>query len=1723
MFIKHIPIAVMRAAATHCAAIWRQVHEKIQQDDWSAAIAKATSVRDHLVGAQIVALASLVDVWVKAASDSAGREAATGTLPVVDYELNLLTKSKIEPSLWLRDTAAQLTAPVKGQEPSVGAFFLPVVPVQMSRDHQGSPGTAHRDYGRTLAFNIDALGGTLQPGDVLDQVKATLHAIENRALPGALGLAFTLAMGWLEAEKFDDGDVKDLALLGDWLRRAGDSGFQCGLSELQLLAKLAYRVAGASGQRCQALTRHLSLADLMSERSDASDRLPAPAPFGSAWQEMVSAWEALVAEQTRANGSKFIQAFATMLRITADAPNLARMVREIGRLYNALAQVQFRDRPAVHGAMSQLIAAVNDAYTSYDPATIEQTSRAIQDAVTKMIETGEAESLAVKAVLPVSDLLTEISTELEKAVSEVEAANVAGAINILDNAKLSLSLISNTQSGAHLAASIGAAVDVMKERPDDLPARVLAMLVQATTVMSSSVAAGIDILQDFDARLSRRAEDGGAEDLDAPEDRELFDIFYQESMALCQEIEHICHECESRQALTIDEAGSIRRNWHTLKGSARMAGLYHLGEAAWEFESRLNDQLAAHSVPYEWVAVSLAGVALFNRVCTQIASTGKARVVKSDFLAALRPVSQNEPSPSDGTAGEPAAADDGMATPSNLPEVDLDFTESSRQPAEPPADAVTAAARVQDITPVEAAPVVAQTPAIEMATDVPLPAAEETESSIPVASQPELDPDVRMAVVSESRGMAAIIRNAAAHIGDHGVPYELVRAAHSIVGLSRIANLRELESVAEAVENWATYHYARKEVPSAVSVALIEPIVLEIEGVVAAFESGNLYAPKLDLAKQLSAHGSNQDGAESLAHEDEVIEGVEPESAPDVELTVPAPVRPVAEAQPETAKLPTSAPAAAPVVVEQTTALAVSSAAPVLGSIAEPLNSPVLERPDSAPAPRVPTTTAAPVGTPEGIFEIDESLTDDVDRDVLEPYVAEAEENLEALDKIIAEFQPGITSFNEMNRLIHTIKGGARLCGMLRLGSMLHRMEDATMASDTLSERDAQSLLERVQRSLDHMRVLLKRAVNGEQEVVALPRGHAPVAGPQREDSQAVLRVSPVRLEALSDELAQLRVTQDRVQRRTLEGFAAVEQVKESVARLQALAQRISDESERRMEAGVEVNSKSKDKEFDALEMDRFTTLHENTRRLVEASNDVFNIFETTDEVLRAIALSMRQQGEIAERLQGGINAIGLSGIYAAEGRLRAAVRQAAEETGKPCQIQIDGGVKIERAVMDKLIPAIEHLIRNSVAHGIEPSDVRAARGKRPQGLITLTSEAEGSYALITLSDDGGGIDFERVRAKAVRVGLVKPDQVLTERELTEVIFSPGFSTADQVTNIAGRGVGLDAVRDSIQRLGGRIETRSQMGKGVTFTLRVPTSAGYVSGLLLQAGDAPYIIPSALVSGVEKVLGKTVIEAVAKPGGRADVGGVSKRVYSIAWLCGVHGVSPRPRNYHNVVIPRGDLDFVVFGEHTEYVNNMPLKQFPEDLPMGAGILGYSPLSDGRIAVVINPEVLLQSLQKAQESEQQVKSVSDYVLEAEERQAQKPLVLVVDDSITVRTVSNRLLVKSGYRVETAENGAVALQKVAVEEPAVILMDIEMPVMDGFEALKSLKANSETSHIPVAIISSRNADKHRGIATELGASTFFGKPYRDNELLSWIEDNLPGKGARKERGDTEMASL
>jgi chemosensory pili system protein ChpA (sensor histidine kinase/response regulator) len=428
--------------------------------------------------------------------------------------------------------------------------------------------------------------------------------------------------------------------------------------------------------------------------------------------------------------------------------------------------------------------------------------------------------------------------------------------------------------------------------------------------------------------------------------------------------------------------------------------------------------------------------------------------------------------------------------------------------------------------------------------------------------------------------------------------------------------------------------------------------------------------------------------------------------------------------------------------------------------------------------------------------------------------------------------------------------------------------------------------------------------------------------------------------------------------------------------------------------------------------------------------------------------------------------------------------------------LDIKGGqVEVDRSVLERITAPFEHMLRNSVAHGIETPAERIAKGKPELGEVRIEVRQEGNEIVLAVVDDGAGLNFARIREKALAQGLLKPEDNPTDGEIAEFIFHPGFSTAQEVTQLAGRGVGMDVVKSEIAALGGRVDLASEHGKGTRFTIYLPLTLAVTQAVLVRAGNVAYAIPAVMVEQVRQVKAPE-LESYRAAGETTW----QDRRYPFRYLPRLLGDAefvPEQKRVTPVMLLRTgantvalQVDEVAGSQEIVVKNTGPL------LARVAGITGATVLGNGDIVLILNPVIL------AGREPTVSARLPAAPIESKVEAPAVPTVMIVDDSLTVRKITGRLLARENYNVLTAKDGVDALEQLQQTLPDVLLVDIEMPRMDGFDLTRNVRADSRLKHIPIIMITSRTADKHRNYAKEIGVNVYMGKPYQEDELLQHI---------------------
>src|SRR5882762_992905 len=541
----------------------------------------------------------------------------------------------------------------------------------------------------------------------------------------------------------------------------------------------------------------------------------------------------------------------------------------------------------------------------------------------------------------------------------------------------------------------------------------------------------------------------------------------------------------------------------------------------------------------------------------------------------------------------------------------------------------------------------------------------------------------------------------------------------------------------------------------------------------------------------------------------------------------------------------------------------------------------------------------------------------------------------------------------------------------------------------------------------------------------------------------------------------------------------------------------------RRIETEAQILHKHEDEgphrsEFDPLELDRYSAIQQYSRALAETANDVASIQQLLESLAKDTQTLLQQQARTITELQNGLMRTRMVPFERHVQRLARIVRRAAGETGKRAELIVEGASgELDRQVLERMLPPFEHMLRNAVVHGIEDPEERVGRGKPDTGRILLELHREGAEVMVRLSDDGGGMNLSAIRQKAEGMGLIAAGggQSVSDEEAIQLILEPGFSTAGAITQQAGRGVGMDVVATEIKRLGGALHMETKAGEGTVFTIRLPLTLAISHALVVRTDEEFYALPLPTVEGVLRLSKSVVTAHLGRDAAAFDYGG---QKYRFQYLATFVGLAPSELPGQDVTIP---VVLVRAGEHStglvadELVGSREIvvKSVGPQISGIRGISGATILGDGRIVIILDIGALVRAEWRAR-----VQAPAA----PKERGDRRTFAMVVDDSITVRRVTQRLLERNGMRVLTARDGMDAVALLQDHVPDVILLDIEMPRMDGYEVAAHVRNDPRLKDVPIIMVTSRVGEKHRARAIELGVDDYLGKPYQEAQLLDAI---------------------
>lgn len=807
-------------------------------------------------------------------------------------------------------------------------------------------------------------------------------------------------------------------------------------------------------------------------------------------------------------------------------------------------------------------------------------------------------------------------------------------------------------------------------------------------------------------------------------------------------------------------------------------------------------------------------------------------------------------------------------------------------------------------------------------------------------------------------------------------------------------------------------------------------------------------------------------------------------------------------------------------------------------------------------APSAESTDAAAV--------VAESGQETIDPELASIFIAEAGENLETIETALADWQRDTgdaAAIGELLRALHTLKGGARMTGFMPMGDVTHHMESrlsTLLASGITPVAEDHAALKADLAVLEHMHDALSRGHYADIARLAEPVlptapvltvGAEDVPAPQRpvvtapglvaegweptlfwkpeEDAAAATRRELARvpvesLDTMLNEAGEISIYRSRLEQQNAVLVAQLTEMRQTVVRLREQLRLMDIETDAQIAArglsaqGVGGEADRYEQDFDPLEMDRYSRMQELSRALTEAVGDLSSLHLTMDQGVNEAQALLLQQGRINTAVQQGLMGTLMVPFSRQVARLQRVVRQTAQEEGKFADVSFEGvESELDRNVLERMTAPLEHLLRNAVVHGLENPEGRSSAGKSPTGSVTVSLKREGTQLLMEVADDGYGLNFGAIRSKAIERGLLPPDAALGDDEIARFIFEAGFSTAETLTQSAGRGVGMDVVASEVKQLGGSLELRSEAGQGTRFSIRLPLSLALSQALMVKVGGEVYALPLVAIEGIGRV--PRDVAVVAAGGGESSFsyGGHDYRVRPLAELIDLpHAMPDDSRSVPAVLVRMGEG--VAGGERRaalivdQLLGNREVvsKAVGPQLSSISGVSGATILPSGEVVLILDPAALV--IDRARRRLIAEAAANRATLEREATQSGR-LIMVVDDSVTMRRVAERLLQRNGYRVLTAKDGLDAIALLQNEAPAAILLDIEMPRADGFEVAGFVRNNERISETPIIMITSRSGDKHRTRAATLGVNRYLIKPYQEEQLLYELRALLQAREA------------
>ncbi|WP_044269535.1 Hpt domain-containing protein [Pseudomonas fluorescens] len=747
------------------------------------------------------------------------------------------------------------------------------------------------------------------------------------------------------------------------------------------------------------------------------------------------------------------------------------------------------------------------------------------------------------------------------------------------------------------------------------------------------------------------------------------------------------------------------------------------------------------------------------------------------------------------------------------------------------------------------------------------------------------------------------------------------------------------------------------------------------------------------------------------------------------------------------------------------------------------------------------------------------------DPELLDIFLEEAADILDSSGSALVRWQAEPGNRQEVETLLrdlHTLKGGARMVEIGPIGDLAHELEflyeglSAGLLAPTpelfallqgCHDRLAQ-MIDAVAEglpvgSVDKLIERIKSLVHPSDEPVtpvALPAGKAEAVADPAAD---MVKISADLLDDLVNLAGETSIFRGRIEQQVKDARIALNEMETTIERMRDQLRRLDSETQGRLLSRQQAEAERLGyEEFDPLEMDRHSQLQQLARALSESASDLLDLKDTLERRNQDAHNLLQQQARINTELQEGLMRTRMVPFERMLPRLKRIVRQVAGELGKDVEFIVGNAEgEMDRNVLERMAAPLEHMLRNAVDHGLESREVRLAASKPEKGRITLDLTHEGGDIVFDMRDDGAGVPLEAVRRKAIKRGLLAPHQEMSDRDVLQFILQPGFSTAEKITQISGRGVGMDVVHEEVRQLGGSMVIDSTPGMGVHFRIRLPFTVSVNRALMVHCADDQYAIPLNTIEGLVRVLPHELAGHYQQDPPHYEYAG---QRYELFYLGDLLHTASRPKllgQYQPVpvlLVHCNERRVAVHVDAMAGTREIVVKGLGPQFSGVQGVTGATILGDGHVVLIIDLLAHIRARQPALPAQ-----VVDAPLILNDPLKKRPLlVLVVDDSVTVRKVTSRLLERNGMNVLTAKDGIDALAILEEHTPDLMLLDIEMPRMDGFEVAIQIRNDPRLMRLPIIMITSRTGQKHRDRAMAIGVNDYLGKPYQESVLLESI---------------------